>query len=127
MSDSGIIKKRRPGKFIPTDEQREQVVGLKAVGATDERIAHILGISPDTLTKHFKIELECGLQEVLSRIATNLFRQALAGDVTASIFVLKTRAGWSEKSVHVLEAVTAPRDPDAYSGEQLLQIIGGEG
>lgn len=130
----GTIKRRGVKKFIPTEDQRETVVGLKAVGTTDERIAEILGISADTLTKHFRYEIENGLKSVLGRIANNLFRQALNGDTTAAIFILKTRAKWSERieidrvdqpNVIIIDT-TDKKDPDDYSDEELAAIIGSE-
>ena len=134
MSMDGTIKRRGVKKFIPTEDQRETVVGLKAVGTTDERIAEILGISADTLTKHFRYEIENGLKSVLGRIANNLFRQALNGDTTAAIFILKTRAKWSERieidrvdqpNVIIIDT-TDKKDPDDYSDEELAAIIGSE-
>ena len=130
-SVDGAIKRRRGvKKFIPTEDQRETVVGLKAVGTTDERIAQILGISADTLTKHFRYEIENGLKSVLARIANNLFRQALNGDTTAAIFILKTRAKWSERieidqinQPNVLVIDTSDRRPlDDYTDEELLGL-----
>ena len=134
MSNSGTIKRRCAKKFIPTEDQRETVVGLKAVGTTDERIAEILGISADTLTKHFRYEIENGLKSVLGRIANNLFRQALNGDTTAAIFILKTRAKWSERievdrvdqpNVIIIDT-TDKKGPDDYSDEELAALIGSE-
>ena len=127
---NGTIKKRGVKKFIPTEDQREMVIGLKAVGTTDERIAEILGISADTLTKHFRYEIENGLKSVLARIANNLFRQALNGDTTAAIFILKTRAKWSERieidqinQPNVLVIDTSDRRPlDDYTDEELLGL-----
>ena len=134
MSMDGTIKRRGVKKFIPTEDQRETVVGLKAVGTTDERIAEILGISADTLVKHFRYEIENGLKSVLGRIANNLFRQALNGDTTAAIFILKTRAKWSERievdrvdqpNVIIIDT-TDKKGPDDYSDEELAAIIGSE-
>ena len=127
---NGTIKKRGVKKFIPTEDQREMVIGLKAVGTTDERIAEILGISADTLTKHFRYEIENGLKSVLGRIANNLFRQALNGDTTAAIFILKTRAKWSERieidqinQPNVLVIDTSDQRPlDDYTDEELLGL-----
>ena len=130
MSTNGTIKRRCAKKFVPTEDQRETVVGLKSIGATSERIASILKISVDTLDKHFKQELESGLQTVLGQIASNLFRQALDGDTTAAIFILKTRAKWSEKieidrldQPGTLVIHTSGRSPDDYTDEELVAII----
>ena len=134
MSNDGIIKRRCAKKFVPTEDQRETVVGLRAVGATTERIAEILHVSIDTVEKHFRHELDNGLKSVLGRIANNLFRQALNGDTTAAIFILKTRAKWSERievdrvdqpNVIIIDT-TDKKGPDDYSDEELAAIIGSE-
>ena len=43
-----IKRKRGRPRFVPTDAQRERVVALKAVGATNETVAKILGTSVGT-------------------------------------------------------------------------------
>lgn len=83
-------------KYEPTEEQKHQVMMLKATGTTNELIANIIGISIPTLRKAFRSELETGLAETNAKVAESLFNQALAGNVTAQIFWLKTRAGWRE-------------------------------
>ena len=81
-----------------------------------------------------KRKIENGLKSVLARIANNLFRQALNGDTTASIFVLKTRGRWSERieidrvdqpDVIIIDT-TDRKGPDDYSDEELAAIIGSE-
>jgi len=96
----GVIKRktRAARRFVATDEQRSSVVALRAVGATNERISSILGVDDKTLVRHFRKELETGLQAALAQVAGTLFRAAISGDMTACIFLMKTRAGWSEKS-----------------------------
>lgn len=96
---SALIKKKRGRpRFAPTDAQRERVVALKAIGATNETVARILGIDRETLTANFKEEIETGVVDILGQVVGTLFKQALAGDTTALIFIAKTRLGWSEKT-----------------------------
>ena len=96
MENSVSIKKR--GKnFIPTDQDRELVLGLRAIGATHQRIGQVLGISHDTLVRHFPHELEMGFDRLKAEIASTLFRKALDGDTTCLIFLAKTRLGWTER------------------------------
>lgn len=124
------IKKTRK-KFIPTDQDRELVIGLRAIGATHQRIGEVLGISHDTLTRHFPHELEIGYDELRGQIASKLFQMALDGDVTCLIFLAKTRLGWTEKNY--VEYSRSPetkiiidtRDPDSYTDEELVRIIEG--
>ena len=96
---SGLIKRRKGGQkpHVPTPEAREKVRILKMAGLTDEHVARILGISADTLVRHYRADVEDGRNELLREVTGTLYRKALAGDVTACIFILKTRAGWSER------------------------------
>jgi predicted transcriptional regulator len=67
-------------------------------------IAHKLGITDDTLRKHYKKELEDGRIDANASIANTLFNQAKKGNMTAAIFWLKTRAGWKETNITELAA-----------------------
>ena len=109
-----IKKKRGRPRFVPTDAQRERVVALKAIGATNETVAKILGIDRETLTANFREEIETGVADILGQVVGTLFKQALAGDTTALIFICKTRLGWSERSR--LEILPPPEDKVLYSG-----------
>ena len=84
----------------PTDQNRLQVKTLAAVGVRHEDIAAKLGISADTLTKYYRQELDDGRVDANALVAKSLFEQAKAGNTTAMIFWLKTRAGWKETQVN---------------------------
>jgi predicted transcriptional regulator len=86
-------------EHIPDDKSRGYVKGLAAVGTRYVDIAHKLGITDDTLRKHYKKELEDGRIDANASIANTLFNQAKKGNMTAAIFWLKTRAGWKETNV----------------------------
>lgn len=89
-----------PGsRHKPSDETRRLVRGLAAVGTRHEDIAAKLGISADTLTRHYGEELRDGRIDANAKVAQTLFQQALSGNTTAMIFWLKTRAQWRETSV----------------------------
>ena len=80
----------------PTAETKMLVKTLAAVGITHEDIASKIGISADTLTKHYDRELKDGRIDANAQIAKGLFEQARGGNTTAQMFWLKTRAGWKE-------------------------------
>jgi hypothetical protein len=82
--------------FEPDDKQRLAVATLSACGARHEVIARHFGIDRKTLRKHFRLELAEGRTDANAAVARSLFSQAIAGNVTAQIFWLKTRAGWRE-------------------------------
>jgi transposase len=83
-------------KFIATDAQRQQVTVYVAVGISQEQIALLLGISIDTVQRHFRTELDNGAPLANAKVAGKLFNEAMQGNVTCMIFWLKTRAGWRE-------------------------------
>lgn len=85
---------------VPTDESRRMVKALAAVGIRHEDIAAKIEISADTLVKHYKRELDDGRVDANAAVAKSLYEQAKAGNTTAMIFWLKTRAGWKETERH---------------------------
>lgn len=61
-------KKRGQKPYSPTAQQRKDVMLYKAGGIPEPAIAHMLGISQNTLRKHFEFELNCGRGVKLSLI-----------------------------------------------------------
>jgi len=66
------------------------------VGSRQEVIAEILGISVDTLYRHYKAEMDTAREKANASIGGALYKKAMGGDTTAMIFWLKTRARWKE-------------------------------
>lgn len=87
---------RAPHK--PTSESRAQVQALCGYGITEDEIATYIGIAPKTLRKHYRHELDTAVVKANALVARSLHKQAIDGNVSAAIFWLKVRAGWSEKS-----------------------------
>ncbi|MDU8945938.1 hypothetical protein [Ovoidimarina sediminis] len=81
---------------IPTDEQRHIVEVLVAGGTPKTTIAKAMGIGMNTLRRHYKNELESGLELANAKVVRRLFRLIEQGSTPATIFWLKTRAGWKE-------------------------------
>jgi hypothetical protein len=104
--------------FNPTDEQRRQVENLAAFGVPVEQIVHLVldkagkPISEKTLRKYFRTELATGHVKANAKIAKTLFEKAAAGDTTAMIFWLKTRARWKEvpQAVELTGAAGGPME-----------------
>ena len=89
-------KRGRP-EYGPSGEQRAVVCALAAYGVPQEEIARHLGVAPKTLRNHFRDELDKAAIDANAKVAASLFELATTGgNVTAAIFWLKTRAGWSE-------------------------------
>ena len=91
----------------PDPSVRRQVEAMAGYGVPEADIAGVVGISPKTLRKHYRSELDHGHVKANAKVAENLYRKA-TGDgreaVIAAIFWLKTRAGWKETSVQELAA-----------------------
>jgi hypothetical protein len=86
-------------KLNPTEEQRQLVKSLAAVGTPQEEIAKMIGIrSPKTLRKHFREELDRGSTEANYEVAQTLYQMAISGECpAATIFWMKTRNRFGEK------------------------------
>lgn len=79
---------------------RHKIKSFAFLGYPIERIEALTGLSEKVLTKYYKHELEVAVPEMLSNVANNLYQIAMSDRkdaVSASIFILKTRAQWREK------------------------------
>jgi hypothetical protein len=86
----------------PDSQTRRQVEAMAGYGVPEAEIAGIVGVSPKTLRKHYRGELDHGHTKANAKVAENLFRKATGEGreaVVAAIFWLKTRAGWKETMV----------------------------
>ena len=94
-------------KFQPTDEQRRTVLSMTGFGIPVEDIAKVIinpntnsSICKQTMYNYFKTEIETGHVKANSKVAESLYKQAIDGNTTASIWWTKTRMGWKETNVH---------------------------
>lgn len=74
---------------------------MAGFGIPHEDIGRVIGIGPKALREHYRAELDTGHVKANAAVARNLFQIATGsgtGSVTAAIFWLKVRAGWSEYS-----------------------------
>jgi len=82
-------------KHTPTIETRAEVSSHVAFGTTQDVIAKILGISIDTLAKHYRQEIDTANAVAVRRVAGKLYAKAYEqDDLSAQIFYLKTRGRW---------------------------------
>lgn len=85
--------------FTATEKQRRQVKSMVALGLKQEEIATLLEITPKTLRKHFRSELDRGALEANAEVMRSLFKMATSGQNTAAtIFWVKTRCGLRERT-----------------------------
>lgn len=84
----------------PDDGIGKQVKTMAAFGLVDDEIAAIVGIKVSVLQKTYQKELTTANPEMVARVAQSMFRMATDSNkpnVTAAIFWLKCRGGWSEE------------------------------
>lgn len=83
----------------PSAEGRKIVETHAAVGTPHWAIAAELGISPDTLERHYRKELDMGLIRMNARIGSSIAKKALEGDADMQKFWLARRGGaaWANK------------------------------
>lgn len=83
--------------YEPTEEARKQVQTMAGLGVSNQDIATILDISNDTLTRHYKRELDTAAIAVNARVAQAAYHKAMSGDPQMLKYWLNCRARWSEK------------------------------
>ncbi len=99
-----------------------QVEKLASIGLNEKQVADSLGISVTTLEdrkqnmRDFRSALKRGQAIGIATVANNLFTQSKEGNVSAGIFFMKNRAGWSDK--HELSG-----DPDKPLPILIQQVI----
>jgi predicted transcriptional regulator len=97
--------------FQVTEKLSEKVKMLASVGVRQEEIAKVLDITPKTLRKHFRRELDTGAIEANAEVAQTLYRMATSGThPAASIFWVKARCGWRENAP--VEEKKQPKTPE---------------
>lgn len=73
--------------YQPTDEQRQMVKSLSAMGLRQEDICDMVGLrSPKTLRKHFRQELSSGMAEANAAVAHVAYEMAVSGRFPAMTF-----------------------------------------
>jgi hypothetical protein len=100
---------------------------LSGYGVPQAHIAREIGTSVAILRKRYRKELDNGLQAANAKVAEALFNTAVGGgpqSVTACIFWLKSRAGWTEKQKLEIENAGngAPHDMECRINALLDQI-----
>ena len=119
-------------RFKATPEERKMVEALSGYGVREDEIAQTVreGIDPKTLRKHFRRELDHGAARANAAVAQTAYKMAVSGQHPAmTMFYLKCRAGWKEKSI--LEHSGPPGGPleidnhDQHIEQQLAAILAG--
>ena len=83
----------------PEAKDRQTVEVLAGFGIPALEIARVVGVSINTLKKHYATELENGAAKVEAKLVGNLLRLSNGTDGTAlkaTMFALQSRFGWSQ-------------------------------
>ena len=85
--------------FKPTRKMRETAKIMAGLGVRTDDIAKVIGITPKTLRKHFRAELDLGMIEANAKVVKSLFQMATSGkNTSAAIFWAETRCGFNERA-----------------------------
>jgi hypothetical protein len=94
--------RKRGLPYVATEKDRKTVELMTAAGIEQEAMCKCLGISQDTLARHYRTELDTAAERANAQVAATLFRRATnptdPSGVTAAIWWTKTRMRWKEKT-----------------------------
>lgn len=124
--DQNSTPKKRGGKppHVPTEDSRDLVLRMLQDGKPQTEIADWLEIDKITLRKHYYDELASADDELTAQVKASLFQNATVhNNVSAQIFWMKARAGWSEKNrVELSGNLGVAPDLTKLTDDQLSQL-----
>jgi hypothetical protein len=111
---SGSKPKGRIGNppHVRTAQNAIRIEAMVAAGAEQWFIAEELGLSEDTLQRHYRPELDHGKKRVDWKVGGSIAQKALAGDPDFQKFYAARRAGW--KTTTAVEASGPDGGPIEY-------------
>jgi len=116
MPKAQPVTTRKP-QYVPTDADRQKVRMMAGVaGLGRDIIGKIMGVSGDTILRHFAAELEIADAEATVKVAGSVFKTACDREhkdhMRAAEFWLRTRARWSTTDVLEVRAkIVANQSP----------------
>lgn len=96
-SNTKPLKPLNDEKRHPDDNLRATIATMALAGFTQKQMIDALRISHETLTQHYRYELENGRVNTMTQVVGSLAQRAIAGSDTAAIFLAKARLGWSDR------------------------------
>ena len=103
LTEMADFTETRPGMggrpaHAPTDQTRAMVVLLHGMGANESDISKVIGITRNTLRKHYEEELEAGKAKMDAHVYTALYKGIAKLDAGLIKYYMNNRLGWSEKA-----------------------------
>ena len=110
---------RGPAPTVWSERDRHQVAEMASFGIPRDKIARVMGVSPDRLRAEFADELETGSTLADCAIARTLFEMATKDRIpAAAIFWAKARMGWRDRDpIRVTEPI--PLSAEAQRAQQM--------
>ena len=102
----GIMSEKPHGNsHVPTSLSKEKVIAFSCAGFAQPMIAQYLGITEETLLKHYKEELLNSRMDKLEMVGAHAFRRAMEGSDKMAELICRTQLRWANaKSPEEIEA-----------------------
>jgi hypothetical protein len=97
-------KRGRKPSFVVDEKVLQEVKKMSGIGLTQKQIANYYGISAvywhRVKKRNKKLDIACkiGKSSAIAAVSGKLMKKINEGNLSATIFYLKTQAGWSEKN-----------------------------
>lgn len=113
----------RKSKLKDDVAMQQLVQMMSACGVAKVKMAKILGIGADTLTRNFQHQLENGSIDANMKVAQALFNKAVEGDVRAQIFWLESKGGFQKVDKLDITSSAADNMSMTEKGQRLAAIM----
>jgi hypothetical protein len=90
----------KKGEEHPRPGYGDRIGMLSAIGTPTDHIARIIGISNETLHKHYQNDLDLGASKAGAVVGGKIFEAAKRGEQWACTLWAARRLGWKETSIH---------------------------
>ena len=105
------------GHYKITDKDRIFVAMLTVAGTSQYSIASALGIDLRTLKGRFKDEINTALELATEKATSTVLQKIDEGDLQASMFFLKCRAKWADRTEIAVDQIREPRSKEEIEAE----------
>lgn len=88
----------KKGQEHPHEDKRPTIQMHSAIGTPTDHIARILGMTPQTLHKHYQDDLDLGASKAGAVVGGKIFEAAKRGEQWACTLWAARRMGWKDAS-----------------------------